>query len=138
MTLTEEKHQREHKFHQYLRNKLRDIAHLQRIESTTGAGIPDLMGCSLGRYAWIELKVMLKQGVLLRREQYAWGLRHAKYQGRCLIVAENGDLIYVWKFPNVSVEPYQKKYAKIVNDPAYTISKREISAVKLAAILFTI
>jgi len=58
--------------------------HLQRIETSTSNGVPDLNVCYSGREFWIELKT--KKGTFLsqmRNEQISWTLRRVWAGGRC-------------------------------------------------------
>ena len=58
--------------------------HLQRIETSTSNGVPDLNGCCSGREFWMELKT--KKGTFLsqmRNEQVSWTLKRVLSGGRC-------------------------------------------------------
>ena len=76
-------------------------AMLQRIENTTSSGVPDVYVCLGERSVWLELKVGDSYTeVFLRKEQYAWGMRHASFGGVTLVVAflPPEDIVY-WRYP---------------------------------------
>lgn len=90
--------------------------HLQRIENSAICGMPDLNTCWKDAEVWIELKVDKDGKVLLRKEQYAWGMRRALAGGHVWVMALVGkDLIQFWKFP-FKVIPYgiSAKYVDIM------------------------
>lgn len=62
---------------------------VQRIESTTGRGIPDITASNhiIGEI-WIEAKVGTKPR--LEPEQFAWMMRRSAFGGRCCIIASEG------------------------------------------------
>ena len=95
--------------------------HVQRIETSTGSGVPDINICYLGMEAWVEAKMVIPGGVILRKEQFAWGMRRAQAGGMAAVLAaeEAGDLFYYWKFPDIQVTPWHRddKYVKILNQP---------------------
>lgn len=77
--------------------------HWQRIETMTGAGVPDVNGCYTGREFWIELKIITGIKKLsfqseFRPTQYAWMVNRIKAGGRCFVLGmvESGDEIWVW------------------------------------------
>lgn len=82
--------QKEIKFWKWLKNKLKnEKVDFQRIENTTGGGVPDLNACFRGTEAWIELKVHVKGNVVLRKEQYAWIYRRFIHEGNVMVIALN-------------------------------------------------
>lgn len=96
--------------------------HAQRIESATDNGIPDVVMCYAGVTTWIELKVRIEGVTVLRKEQYAWGMRHSNCRGRVFVVAAEPDLKWwtYWKFPFM-VDTYgtNEKYVSIATPPRY-------------------
>lgn len=109
----------EQKFYQFLRKKLSG-ADLQRIETTTGSGVPDVNAICRSVETWLELKVVLPRGILLRPEQYAWGMRRAKHGGKCMVLAwdKDNDIVLIHLFPFITIEAISsKKYLKIVSTP---------------------
>ena len=126
MTMTPElqpHNQEEKKLYQWLRNLMKKH-HVVRIENTVGSGMPDVNICTEGYEAWIELKIVTLRGILLRKEQYAWGVRRAKHQGRSLILSYDpqSNRIEIWIFPQVIVEK-GGKYLRITNKPYFSFTK---------------
>ena len=107
----------EHKFYMWLKQGLKVFAcDIQRIETSTGSGVPDLNVCYEGKEVWVELKANNK---LLRKEQHAWAMRRAHHYGRVFCLAKIGDKIHVHFYPEVTVKPYGDgaKYVEIVSEP---------------------
>lgn len=114
----------EHQFYQKFQDHMKGHgAHCQRIENTVGSGVPDINVCLLGMEAWAELKMIIPVGVLLRKEQYAWGMRRAQAGGTVVVIADDGDFFHCWKFPDVQVEAYgnSDKYVRIHSKPSETL-----------------
>ena len=91
-----------------------------RVENGVGAGMPDINICLLGMEVWIESKIHLgSRGVLLRKEQYAWGLRRANAGGSVFVVAFDETARYhVWHYPHFQVVPVAgDKYVRISSEP---------------------
>lgn len=107
----------EKKFYDALHGHLQ-ACHVQRIETTTGPGVPDVNICRGGIECWLELKMVLLQGVLVRKEQFAWHTQRAFRGGRCFVVAKVKDMqeFKVWRAP-YKVEVYNPKYLRIVSKP---------------------
>lgn len=72
----------ESNLYQWMRTRVPE-AHWQRIESSTGQGIPDVNVCWKGFEVWWELKVCVGNIIDLRKEQRAWLIRRWKTGGRC-------------------------------------------------------
>ena len=98
-------------------NQLKRECHVQRIETNINPGVPDLSLCRDGVAIWVELKMFIEGKVLLRKEQYAWGLSRSLHGDRVFVVACHEDWIHVWRFPDVQVSPYgnSEKYVRITN-----------------------
>jgi|DEB0MinimDraft_10_1074344.scaffolds.fasta_scaffold225487_1 Holliday junction resolvase len=97
----------ESKFYRELKTAIKDVD-FQRIETSTGSGVPDLNCCSFdGKECWIELKVEQAGGkVFLRKEQYAWGFRRAKmWKGKVWVAARALRSVRWYRFPHFQVEP---------------------------------
>lgn len=111
----------ERDFYNYLRTLL--PGHVHRIESI-GSGIPDLNVCFEGKEIWIELKVFDLDIVLLRKEQYAWGMRRSAMGGNVFILCRHSDHIWVWKYPQIEVQKYGNidVHVKVVNAPFQEIT----------------
>lgn len=59
---------------------------VQRIETSTSPGVPDVFGCFRGKSYWMELKVWQPgAGVLIRKEQYAWACKLRACEGTWLL-----------------------------------------------------
>lgn len=93
----------EQKFYQQIKQHL--PGHVQRLESSAGSGVPDLTICHRGVEVWAELKCDLDGMILLRREQYAWGMRRSTAGGRVWVIAHirAWRAIALWPFPLVVV-----------------------------------
>ena len=103
----------EQSFHHWL--KMGNPADIQRIETSTASGIPDTNWCYNGQEVWVELKICSpKMGVLLRKEQYAWGMRRSNHDGKVFVLALSGNMLLLYRFPHIQAIPYGK-YLKIVN-----------------------
>jgi hypothetical protein len=60
--------------------------HWQSIETwSTGKGVPDLNGCSMGIEFWIELKLASANAVVIAPEQVAWAERRLRSRGRVFL-----------------------------------------------------
>lgn len=115
-------------FYMWLRPKL--PGHVVRIENAAAVGMPDLNICRNGREIWVELKIAtIKQQVLLRKEQWAWGTVRAAHGGRVFIVALfPSSEIHVWhfrQFPKITAEAYghNSKYVYITSPSDYAVPK---------------
>jgi hypothetical protein len=104
----------EQAFYTYLHK--RTPGHFQRIESSTGSGIPDIFACWKGRSIWIEAKVGTNFPIL-RREQFAWGTRQTKNGGRVFVGFRRRlkKEILFYKFP-LTVKKYGNKL-KVTAEP---------------------
>lgn len=115
---------KEREFSRWLCSKLAGIA--QRVETTTGPGIPDIWWSGLGSGAcWIETKIVTGQRVLLRKEQYAWMKRAITFGSIVYVIAFEPKNEELWIYSNKSliIKP-SGKYLSIVNQPAIKIGKR--------------
>lgn len=115
------------KLHNWVRRQLSPCDY-QRIEGAS-QGFPDVNACVDGYgEAWLELKVVTMGRTLLRKEQFAWGIRRHYHGGRCFVVSWHVklDQIMVWRLrPNVAVEPYGK-YLSIVTAPEWAESRKKL------------
>ena len=70
----------------------------QRIESTTGRGIPDMFVCREGVSFWLEFKAGEKR---LRKEQWAWHMLLDKAHGTTFVIIQRDGVWYLmqaaWK-----------------------------------------
>jgi len=63
-----------------------------RVENTTQNGTPDINICKSGIEVWIEAKVMYPKGVLIRKEQFAWGVRRSECGGNVVVLAQDPEI----------------------------------------------
>lgn len=96
------------------------LGHVQRLESSTGAGVPDVNICWMGKEFWLELKVVTpRTGILIRREQWAWHNRRMNSGGKCFLLAyhEVMNACYFAPTSKIAIEPYGKanKYVLVSN-----------------------
>lgn len=96
-----------------------------RIETTTTNGVPDINICLEGPEVWVESKVC-EGPVLLRKEQFAWGIRRSHCGGKVFLLAfRNSDrVIRAWQYPFISAKPRgDQKYLEVDNDPKWVIQR---------------
>lgn len=133
--------QKEIKFWRWLKNKLsKEPVDLQRIENTTGGGVPDVNACHHGREAWIELKVHVKGMVVLRKEQYAWIVRRGHtHGGNVMVMALDpvNSKVEIY-YPRFEVRKWGNtgKYVAITSEPQFTCDKGVGSAELVRAIFW--
>lgn len=128
----------EKKFYAWFRDGLAKSGriHIQRIENTVSPGVPDINICDgeSQQESWIELKILLPEGIVLRKEQYAWGMKRAFCGGNVYIISLDviQDVINIYVFPRteldrrLDIEPRgnQNKYVRIVSEPHWVTIKR--------------
>jgi len=109
----------EQKLNAWIREQLRDTCDVVRVENTIGGGMPDLNICYQGREVWVESKVLVLGRVLIRKEQFAWGIRRSSHGGRVMVLAWHvcANTLYGWTYPRVNVKEHGK-YLEITNDTA--------------------
>lgn len=92
----------------------------QRIETTTGSGIPDLWVSHAGAYAWIELKAAPAYNVQIRISQYAWIMKAAYHNVEVWIMNKcpKDDKVSVWTEP-FEVSAGKAGYLRLVSCPDY-------------------
>ena len=121
----------EQKFSAWLRRKL--PGHVARIESCIGAGIPDISWSHpiYGEH-WIETKI-ITHGVILDKEQYAWGMRRQKCGGSVMIIAihENINMIKVFKFP-IKVSGGSSRFLMVISRPDAEFLRSKFNLVYLS------
>tara|TARA_B100000214_G_scaffold17544_1_gene11822 strand:+ start:27 stop:452 length:426 start_codon:yes stop_codon:yes gene_type:complete len=92
---------------------------LQRIETTTAVGVPDLniLVPKVGEF-WMELKACDKY-TLLRPQQYAWITKRITLGGIALVINQNKNKeIELWHEPfNVIKRADKSKYLTILDEP---------------------
>ena len=98
-------------------------SHALRVENMIGSGIPDLNICHMGCEAWVECKLTLNRETILRKEQYAWGMRRGTAGGNVWVFSLDGLRMHCWSFPNIQVKPWHKdaKYVSITNNSMVSI-----------------
>ena len=87
----------------------------QRIETSTGNGVPDVYCCWKSKPFWLELKIWTPgTGILLRKEQWAWAKQHEIFGGHSFVLAQTpiDNVILVMHISEIKVEVYgtQEKY----------------------------
>lgn len=102
--------------------------HISRVENSSGEGMPDVNVCHEAREVWLELKCYTDGGlVLLRKHQYAWGMRRARLgKGRVIVLAINQDgYVHGWQYPYFTALPYgtASKYVSIADLPLFEAHK---------------
>ena len=116
----------EAKLWQDVRKGLKD-AHLVRIESRIGLGIPDVNGCINGKDFWLELKVIKGNSLRLSKFQKAWIYERLRVGGNVFVLARtlSGSVLKVFDcrtvvrgsgipFPVLTLEkPYD--WSKLIN-----------------------
>ena len=111
----------EKKFYATIFSWLHFRGHLQRIETSTTSGVPDVNFCTSGIEVWMELKVCKDiEDLCIRKEQYAWCLRRSMAKGHVFIVAlitGTGNTVF-WEFPQTLIKKRTGKYLEPLNGPS--------------------
>jgi hypothetical protein len=121
----------ESKFSRRLLSKFPMEAHIQRIETTTGSGVPDINVVYAGVEMWIETKVQTPAGhVLLRPFQWAWINKRFRSGGVGYVIAQKYDSknIIFWSFGAICVAQHGE-YLRITTVP--TEMSLDAASVKL-------
>ncbi|TAK94336.1 hypothetical protein EPO05_06475 [Patescibacteria group bacterium] len=107
----------EQKLNAWIREQLRTTCDVVRIENTISSGMPDLNICRQGHEVWVESKVMVLGRVLLRKEQFAWGVRRSAHGGHVRILAWHpaANTLFGWRYPLVGVREHGE-YLQVTND----------------------
>jgi hypothetical protein len=112
---------------------------LQRIEATTGRGIPDLNVCYQGKEFWVELKVAQRLSgvyrVYMRKEQVAWGIRRAQHGGSVFVCAKFPDHVSVWPYFPLFQTEMHGKYRLITTMPSAQIATKQVKTDLLGVFL---
>lgn len=105
----------------------------QRIETSTGNGVPDVYGCILSLSYWLELKVWTENvGILLRKEQWAWSrnlLRHNFQRIFVLVQLQDTKLVMLLPVKDILVEAYgeSNKYVKIITPDLHLFTSEKVN-----------
>lgn len=69
--------------------------------------MPDFNICNHGIEIWVEAKVLYPKGVLIRKEQWAWGVRRFHAGGTTFLLAwdERDDVVLGWRLEGLTVHP---------------------------------
>ena len=97
----------EHAFWNRIRDKF--PGHVQRLENMTGAGVPDVNVCHMGKEYWIELKIWTPgPGLLIRKEQWAWANRRVLAGGNCFLIfyREESKMIFCVETIHLKIKAY--------------------------------
>lgn len=114
----------------------RGKVHCQRIESSTGSGIPDINVRWMDQEFWIESKANPGPSAHIRPAQYAWMLRRARAGGLCFIIHRpvNGRKWWLYQM-NEDTRPQgeTKNYVNLHHVNAWSgISKIELNQALLS------
>jgi hypothetical protein len=105
--------------------------HAQRIETTTGSGIPDINFCVQGFEGWLETKVFTPgRRVLLRPYQRAWMHRRLIAKGEVFIVAldEKTGIVHCWIFQGCEFELVSSNsYLSVTSKPSLSLAKTAVN-----------
>ena len=108
----------EQRLHQKVRELLEPCDYC-RVEGAS-SGFPDVNVARNGQTIWLELKVVTAGRTLLRKEQYAWGMRRQVHDATVYVLSwhEKLDEVFLWQYP-LQVIPYSK-YCQIISKPVMT------------------
>lgn len=118
----------------WLKQKLPENYHVQRIETSTGSGVPDINMIVDGREVWMEVKANQKTKagyVRIRKEQYAWMKRRAMCGGVCVVVdrEQEGKLTPSWSLWGIRrdtpVVPSSDGYVVIPKESEFDVTGAE-------------
>jgi len=114
----------EHELYRWIHDHFSKSMDVTRIENIAGSGMPDLNLCHIGFEVWLECKCLPPRLVLLRPEQYAWGVRRANHGGLVFVIDRpvNEPVFFIWEFPRIVVKP-AGKYVRITNAPGWEINQ---------------
>jgi hypothetical protein len=128
----------ETKFNRWVADRLLYDAHIQRIETSTGSGIPDMNICWHGREFWAESKVATPGGnVLLRPFQWAWLKRRQSHGGKSVILAQFDGEVAVWEPYNTLVVVHGA-HLRVASTPSIRATKTAAGIASLRSFLMTI
>ena len=103
--------------------------HYERLESSCGPGLPDLLLCRKGKYALVEFKVAKGFRINVAPAQKLWHRRHTKAGGNAWVMWTNGDRIGAFKVAGLPADMQTGKatyhideISKIASE-AYEITK---------------
>ena len=104
----------------------KDPYHIQRIETLTGRGVPDVEVCFRGRLFWLELKAGTSDP-LLRPEQYAWIRRRHRCGGGVAVLLYNAKGYQLWTNPSKwQIVPIIDKVKLISPPDVLAMNMREV------------
>ena len=106
------------KLWQDVKKGLKD-AHLVRIESRVGLGIPDVNGCIDGKEFWLELMVIKGNSLRLSKFQKAWIYERTKSGGKVFVLARplRGSVLKVFEGSNAIQGPDSRYPVLWIHDP---------------------
>jgi len=114
----------ETRFYEYLKKILPATWMLQRIETTTAVGVPDLniLIPDIGEL-WAEIK-SCKTRTKIRREQYAWITKRHYLGGKAIVInRDKNKEIQIWS-KKFDIKQAGGRYLTITNKPDATFSDR--------------
>jgi hypothetical protein len=132
----------ETKFNLWIAQKLFFDAHVQRIETSTGSGVPDMNICWYGIEFWAESKVETPGGnILLRPFQWAWMKKRQNAGGKVILLAERNQdrpaQVSMWAVANINVAVHGA-HLKVITTPLATIIRNQAGIDRLRGVLQTI
>ena len=95
----------------------------QRIETTTGSGVPDIHVCAKTRSGvavtfWLETKIQKSKTTQIRKEQLAWTTKRGRLGDDVFIISLTpDDEVKVWECPIKEFETGRKDHVKILDKP---------------------
>lgn len=124
----------ESEFRTWFIKKMRDLGvDAISIENTTSRGVPDVNLCYHGREMWCELKLFVGGRVLIRPEQFAWGMRRSNHGGNVLLLALHPNKrIHVFAYP-LTVQ----QHGKYLSAMSLNTSVEQNNPEQLKSLLFT-
>ncbi len=129
----------EQTLNKFIRTALEPTCAVQRIETSTGSGIPDLNVCWSGREFWIESKANAGTCPHIRPAQYAWMLHRCSKGGICFVIHRppNDPVWNIWVITDQCKEaiPQKAGWVKVVGASVHTGRGRPMLKNTLASLL---
>lgn len=98
---------------------------VQRIETSVGSGVPDMICCHKGVEYWVEAKVA-NPGILLRPAQLAWMMRRSRHNSLIFIMSAD-KLRTELTIHHYPVEcTFMTRYWRVKSAPNHTIKWRDL------------
>lgn len=110
----------------------------QRIETSTGSGVPDCHIVAVDpdskdppQEFWAELKALPKTNIQIRKEQYSWIEKRSRKGAQTWIFNRDpkNKTVQVFRSP-LFIETGRKNHVKLVSEPLYDLACREFKKLK--------